>query len=53
MYDIMTVNQMRREALQQEAEARRLVLLAQSDSQQSRRSISIGRIIQTLLVALR
>lgn len=53
MNDLMTMTQNRREALQQEAEARRLAKLAQSDAQQSRRGISIGHIIQTLLVALR
>ena len=53
MYDLMTMTQNRQQALQQEAEARRLAKLAQSGTQQSRRNISIQHIIQTLLVALR
>jgi hypothetical protein len=49
MYDMMAVTQMRQKDLHQEAEARRLAKLAQ----QSRRTISIVHIIQTLLLALR
>ena len=54
MDDMMQLSQIRREALREEADMRRLVKLAQEDEKPRRNpALGIGRIIQIALVMLK
>jgi hypothetical protein len=55
MDDMMQLTQIRREALREEADMRRLIKLAQQDQQprRSNHAMGIGRIIQMVLVMLK
>jgi hypothetical protein len=54
MDDMMQLTQIRREALREEADMRRLVKLAQEDQKPRRNhALGIGRILQMVLVMLK
>ena len=55
MDDMMQLTQIKREALREEADMRRLVRLAQEDQKPRRHNhaLGIGRIIQMVLVMLK